>query len=205
MIKQPPPTPPASYGPPQRLFPDADQPTFNLVLRLNFWALLPLTVGILLLWIPYQLYIVYGLNWVLFAEPNWGTMLTVFIYILVFIGSISLHELIHALFIRIFGYRPVLNIHWGFLTAGVPIGEFLRRNHYLAIAVAPLIIMTIFGGLILLFLPMALAQPILIALLFNFPASIGDLLIARRLLRHPADTLFASNENEIYIYHTRLN
>ena len=205
MTKQPPPAAPSNYTTPQRLFPDADQPVFGLVLRLNFLALLPLLVGICLLWVPYQLYIVTGLNWVRFSEPTWGTMVTISIYLLVFIGSMALHELIHALFIRICGYQPVLNIHWGFLTAGVSLGQFIKRNHYLLIAVAPLMIMTIFGGLTLLVLPVALAQPILIALLFNFPASIGDLLIAQRLLRHPADTLYASNKNEIYIYHAEAN
>lgn len=200
MQKPTPPASPAGYAPPQSLFPEADGATLGLVFRLNFLALLPLTVGILLLWLPYQLYRFNGGVWVHFAEPEWGLVWTIVIYGLIFLGSMAIHELIHAAFIRLLGHRPILNVHWGFLTAGVPLGEFLQRNHYIVIALTPLVLMTIFGGLLLPFLPVALGQPLLIALLFNFPASIGDLLVARRLFRYPGSALFASSSGGIFVY-----
>ena len=71
-IESAPPESPAGYAFPRRLFPEADGPTLGLIFRLNFLALLPLMVGILVLWLPYQLYRFNGQSLVRFAEPVWG-------------------------------------------------------------------------------------------------------------------------------------
>ncbi len=196
-----PPTPPPHYGRSQNIFNDIDDSNrTKLFFRLNFIALFPLFIGLLLLWAPYQFYRLLGLKWVIWEEPDWGTAVHILLYILIIFGSIVVHELIHALIIKQTGHKPVLAIHRGFLTAGIPTGDYLQRNHYLLITITPLISMTIFGGLLLLILPVTFGQPLLIALLFNFPASLGDLLVAQRVRRYPSNTIFASNGIEIYAY-----
>lgn len=183
------------------LFGDIDTSNYvGLLIRLNFIALLPLFVGILLLWLPYQLYKVMGMSAVLFTLPKPPIGISALLYLAIVILSMAIHELIHALVIKLAGFHPIVAIQSGFLVAGITEGEYLPRKTYLAVTLAPLVIMTILGGCLLPLLPKPLAEPLLVALLLNFPASIGDLYVARRVYNYPSTTTFASDGEHIYAY-----
>jgi hypothetical protein len=60
--------------------------------------------------------------------------------------------------------------------------------------------MSLGGAILLLLLPVAIGQVVLIALLLNAAASIGDLAVAQRALRQPNSALFADRDGGIKIF-----
>jgi hypothetical protein len=184
-------TPPAGYTYHTRLFADLTAPTWRLWLWANLVALLPLSVAVLLHWLPYQFYLAAGTPLALFPNPAWSSTQTLLLTLLAILTSILLHELLHGLALILLGYRPRFLIESGFPAAGITPGRFITRRHYLFMALLPLVAISSAGGLLLPFLPAALGRPLVYALLLNAAASIGDLLVAQRVRRWPAEALFA--------------
>ena len=190
---------PVGYKQADHLFSDFQEPRWQLFLWANLLALLPLSVGVVILWFPYQWYVFIGLPLAVGAVV-WGTAVTILIALIIIVASILIHELLHALALKLLGYQPIIGMDRGFPVAGIVRGEFLSRNHYLIVTVTPLLSMTLIGGTLLLFLPHAIGKLLLIALLLNFPASFGDLIVAQRVRRYPSQALFANDDNHIYAY-----
>jgi hypothetical protein len=171
------------------LFGDFDGiPEWRWLLYANLLALVPLAGAVLLLWLPYQFYITLGAPLAL-PEPDWSSVLTVVVGIAIIIASAILHEGLHGLALRLMGYRPRLLYSRGFLLASV--SGFITRRDYLIMVVTPITTMSVAGALLLLWLPVSLGQWLLVALLLNAAASIGDLAVASRVRRFSAATLFA--------------
>lgn len=106
------------------------------------------------------------------------------------VGAILVHELVHGLAMRLFGYRPVYGFDVKMLAAyAIAPGELQRRNHALAIILAPLVVVDC------LLLPLlALPNPELVttafvALIVNSVGATGDLYFAARLLKLSPRTL----------------
>ena len=158
----------------------------------NLWALLPLALAVLILWLPYQFYAALGTPLAQFAEPNWSPVQHWVIGALIIVGSIILHEWLHALALIVLGYRARLRYASGYFYATTD--SFLTRHDYLLMVLTPITIMTLGGGVVLLLLPVSVGQIVLIALLLNASASIGDLVVADRTRRQPADALFADRQ-----------
>jgi hypothetical protein len=161
----------------------------------NLWALLPLGVAALVLWLPYQFYAVLGAPLALFADPGWSPLL---LGVVIIPGSMLLHEALHALALIAQGYPARLSYVRGYLYATT--NGFLTRRAYLLMVLTPISVMTLGGALLLLFLPVPVGQVVLIALLLNAAASIGDLAVAQRALRQPSDALFADRDGGIKIF-----
>src|SRR5690606_19819366 len=171
------------------LFSDFDGiPEWRWLLYANLMALLPLGVAALLLWLPYQFYIALGAPLAL-PETGWSTLVTTIVGIGIIAASVFLHEGLHGLALRLLGYRPRLIYARGFLLATV--SGFITRRDYLIMILTPITTMSLGGALLLLWLPVSLGQWLLIALLLNAAASIGDLAVATRVRRFPAEALFA--------------
>ena len=57
------------------LFGDFDSmPPWRWLLIGNLWALIPLAVAVLILWLPYQFYAALGAPLALFPDPQWSTL-----------------------------------------------------------------------------------------------------------------------------------
>jgi hypothetical protein len=192
-------TPPPGYHLHGDLFGDFDMPTWRFLVLGNLLALIPLLALALILWLPYQFYVALGAPLAL-PDPGWPQAVVWGIGLLIIVGSAFAHELLHALALRLLGYHPRLSFSGGFLFASIRPGEFLTRRHYLIMILTPLLVLTIGGGLLLLFLPPPVGQAVLIALLLNGAASIGDLMVALRARRQPSDALFASDDAGIKVY-----
>ena len=198
-----PPTPPPGYVHQQQLFADLERveryPQWLLFILANFIALLPLTVLILLLWLPYQLYAYSGTP--LAYLPDWTLPLGWRILLggIIIFGSMLLHEWLHGLALRLCGYKPRYAFHKFYLLATIQKGSYLTRRHYLTMTMTPLLVMTIVGGGSLLVLPPAIGQLLLIALLLNAAASVGDLMVVSRVYKAPTDALF-SDDNGIQVF-----
>jgi hypothetical protein len=176
-----------------------DTPEWYWIVWGNLLALLPLGVAALLLWLPYQFYLALGTPLALFPEPSVPDWLKWLIGAAMIVGSMLLHEVLHALALRTLGYRAHLNYATGYFYATIEQGQFLTRGHYVVMSLTPLTVMTLGGAVLLLILPPTWGQILLIVLLLNAAASVGDLAVASRARRYPADTLF-TDEKGIKVY-----
>jgi hypothetical protein len=187
---------PAGYRLAADLFADFDfDSRWRWLVVGNLWALIPLAVAALLLWLPYQFYAVLGAPLALFPDPGWSPLL---LGALIIPASMLLHEGLHALALLAQGYPAKLSYVRGYLYATTD--GFLTRRAYLRMVLTPLTVMTLGGVLLLLFLPVPVGQVVLIALLLNAAASIGDLAVAQRALRQPRSALFADRDGGIKIF-----
>lgn len=183
------------------LFDDLDHaPQWVFLVWGNLFALIPLFVLILILWLPYQFYLALGTPLALFPNPEWSGIVSLIVGAIIIVASMFIHELLHALALRLLGYHPLLSYQRGFLFAAIRPGEYIARSHYLIMVLTPLISMTLIGAIGMIFLPAALGQIILIALLLNGAASVGDLWVARRVIKQPRSTWFASDDEGIKVY-----
>jgi len=172
----------------------------HLLIAANFLALVPLGVAVVILWLPYQFYAALGAPLALFDAPDWPQW-GYWLAGLALVGaSLFVHEGLHGLALVLQGHRPRFGYESGYPYAAVQHGEYLTRRQYLIMALTPLTVMTVAGGLLLPFLPPAFGQMQLIVLLLNTAACLGDLAVADRVRRWPADTLFAADDEGIKVF-----
>ncbi|MFN8527420.1 MAG: DUF3267 domain-containing protein [Anaerolineae bacterium] len=174
-------------------------PGWKWLLIGNLLALVPLGAAVLIVWLPYQFYAALGAPLAIVRDPGWSPPLLIGCAVVVIALSMAAHELIHAAALALMGHRPRLNIAYGYLFATIRPGDFLTRRQYVIMSRAPLIVLTLAGIMLAVLLPPSLGQIVVITVLLNAAASVGDLAVSRRALRYPADTLFA-DERGIKIY-----
>ncbi len=172
----------------------------RLLVAANLLALIPLGVAVVILWLPYQFYVALGAPLALFAAPDWPQWAYWLVGLSVAGASMLVHEGLHGLALVLQGHRPRFGYESGYPYAAIQPGEFITRRQYLVMALPPLTVMTVTGGLLLPFLPPAFGQMLLIVLLLNTAACLGDLAVADRVRRWPADTLFAADDEGIKVY-----
>jgi hypothetical protein len=163
-------------------------------------ALVPLGIAILALWLPYQFYSALGAPLALFDDPvwpQWGFWLLGAVFAGV---SLLLHEGLHGLALVLQGHRPRFGFRSGYPYASIQPGEFLTRRQYVLMALTPLISMTLIGSLLLVLVPAGIGQMLLLTLLLNAAASLGDLAVADRARRWPAHALFAADDSGIKVF-----
>lgn len=175
------------------LFARQKYPDWLLLLWANLIALLPLGGGVLLLWLPYQVYSYSGTPYALL--PMWTLPLgwKIIWGALIFVVSMLLHEWLHGLTLQLFGHQPSYAFHKLYLVATIQKGSYLTRREYLFMTLTPVVAMTIIGGGILFILPPVLGQLLLIALLLNTAASLGDFMVAWRVYKAPSEALFSDD------------
>ncbi|HZO74775.1 MAG TPA: DUF3267 domain-containing protein [Ktedonobacteraceae bacterium] len=118
----------------------------------------------------------------------WGGVWWFGINVLAYILVLPLHELVHALAFLFWGGKP----HFG---AKLPLAlycgaqdQLFRRNQYLVIGLAPLVVITLIGIVLTLFAPV-LASYLLFAQIGNISGAAGDVWTVLRLLRQPSSVL----------------
>jgi hypothetical protein len=173
---------------------------WRLLVAANLLALIPLGIAILLLWLPYQFYAALGAPLALFSNPDWPQWAYWALGLVVIAFSLVAHEGLHGIALKSQGHRPTFGFSEGYPYATVQHGEFLTRRHYLMMALTPLTVMTICGSILLVLLPTNPGQIVLIVLLLNAAASLGDLAVADRVRRWPADALFAADDQGIKVF-----
>ncbi len=114
--------------------------------------------------------------------------------LLSYVVMLPIHELIHGITIAFWGGRP----HFG---AKLPLAlycgakdQVFPRNYYLAIALAPFVVLTLAGIFFTLFAP-TLSPYILLATVGNVSGAAGDLAMVRRLRALPASALIEDLES----------
>lgn len=123
------------------------------------------------------------------ASINGGVILLwLVINVVSYIIILPLHELIHGITITVLGGKP----HYG---AKLPFAlycgakeQIFPRNYYLAIAYAPLVVISL-AGIILTLLAPTFSPYVLFATVGNVSGAAGDIWAARRLRALPPSTL----------------
>jgi hypothetical protein len=113
---------------------------------------------------------------------------------------VVVHEAIHAAVVRLYGEE---------VSFGVGVAEFvlpyayvtttrrLTRNQFVAVALAPLVVISVVGTPLMI----ALDAPVLmLPLAFNAAGAVGDLWMAGLLFRYPAHVLVVDAETGLRVY-----
>lgn len=184
---------PAGYQYHGRLFGSIGRnvPRWRVMALVNFLALLPLSVAALVVWLPQQIYVALGSPLALFADPDlpqWGFWV---IGAVIIVASMILHELLHGLALLLTGHTPRFGYARGFLYASMRPDEYLNKRQYLLVTLMPLVSITLVSNAILLLLPPGIGQALLIAVLLNAAASVGDLMVTWLMLRSPTGAIFS--------------
>jgi hypothetical protein len=124
------------------------------------------------------------------------------IIVLAIVLTFVVHELIHGMVMRVFGYRVSYGIFWhmgGFYTAAFQ--QFVTRDHNIIIALAPLLIITPLA-LVVMLLPVGFGVIVaLMVVICNTAGAVGDMYLTWRLLRLPRATLlYDVNIQRMLIY-----
>jgi len=170
----------------------------KLVIWLNvagliFFFLFGITYLRLLVWIRPAASLTFGCsNWII----NLATLLVVYTGVIVF------HEVIHGLFFWIITReRPKFGFRGAYAFAAAP-DWYLPRNHYFIIGLAPFIMITLSGLILLPITPETLLVWVGFATTANASGAVGDLAIVFWLLtRYPAGILVRDLGDAIDIYY----
>jgi hypothetical protein len=109
------------------------------------------------------------------------------------------HEWIHGLVIARYGHQPRYGVKLMVLFATSD-GALFRRGEFVRIALAPLVVITVIGGLIMLFLPLGLAYWVGLAVVLNAGGAIGDLWMTAMALRYDSSALIRDEEDSMRIF-----
>ncbi len=118
------------------------------------------------------------------AGERWQLLLLVPVNLGSYGLVVPLHELVHGLAFRLWGGQP----HYGAL---LPLAfycgarnQLFRRNHYLVVCLAPLVLISLAASVVTLLFPLA-APYLLLAAVGNVSGAAGDLTAAYLILQHP--------------------
>ncbi len=119
--------------------------------------------------------------------------------LLAYILVLALHEGVHGLMFALFGGRPTFGTRLPFaLYCGAP-NQLFTRNAYLAVGLAPLVLISL-AGIALIILAPGLAPYVQLGLIGNFSGAAGDGWAAQVLLRQPPTALVQDTATGFEIY-----
>jgi hypothetical protein len=126
----------------------------------------------------------------------------ILIYFALIIGTLVLHELIHGVFMSKYGGKP---------SYGAGIAYFIlpyfyattttvfRRNQFIVISIAPLVLISLVGIGLMAAFP-SIAHWIFIPFVINASGAVGDLWVARNVLRYPKHVFLEDRKTGLIIY-----
>jgi hypothetical protein len=128
-------------------------------------------------------------------------ILGILLFILLFIGTLILHELIHGFCVSMYGGKPrygagIYSILPYLYTTTKSI---FPRNKFIIIYIAPLVLISIIGVAAMAVFP-SIAHWILLPLVVNASGSVGDLWMTRTLLRYPGHIFVEDQKTGSIIY-----
>jgi hypothetical protein len=119
--------------------------------------------------------------------------------LLLILPVLPLHELCHGLMIRHYGHTPRYGAKWLVMFATSD-GALFRRAEFVRIALAPLVMITLAGALLMLFIPQGLASWVAWAITLNAAGSIGDLWMTAVALRFGSSALIRDEADGMRIF-----
>ncbi|NPV09817.1 MAG: DUF3267 domain-containing protein [Anaerolineae bacterium] len=127
----------------------------------------------------------------------------VLVLALVVAGVIVLHEAVHGLFFwLITGSKPVFRFRVVFASAGAP-DWYLPCRQYTVVGVAPLVVITGIGLILLAAVPHEWLPPALLFLSLNAGGSVGDLAVVVWLRAQPPTCVANDRGDRVTLYRPR--
>lgn len=122
-----------------------------------------------------------GIMTVIFSLP-FNAIYFVVSLVVIFTVLILIHELVHGIFFWIFTHqRPSFGLRGWYAFASAP-GWYFPRQQYLVIGMAPFVVISVLGMILLAFLPAEAIILTLFAVTLNAASSVGDLWVCLRLI-----------------------
>lgn len=107
----------------------------------------------------------------------------------VVVGTMVFHEVIHGAFFWLFTRsRPIFGMKLLFAYAGAP-GWYIPRNQYALIGVAPFVLITIIGFIVIIVAPPSVAQLALFGVIMNASGAVGDLYVSGKVMYNSREVL----------------
>lgn len=192
---------------PQKELPPHYQPVSVLDLAHNRVALIGLSVGaiaafFLFGWLALALLAVIRQDVASWTFQISGTNFWSFLVGLSVLLAVTVvgHEAIHVLcFWLLTRERPRFALKGLYAYAAAP-EWYLPRQHHMAVALAPLVVMTSVGLLWLPVAPAVVVPPLLLVLVLNASGAVGDLVTVIWLLKQPRATFVRDRGDAITIY-----
>lgn len=122
-----------------------------------------------------------------------GVLLWLVINVVGYCLMLALHEFLHGAAFLLWGGRPYLGAKLPYALYCGARNQLFRRNQYLVVGLAPLVVITLAGVIFTLLSP-ALASYTLSVTVGNISGAAGDIWSVRRLARLPATTLVEDTE-----------
>lgn len=116
-----------------------------------------------------------------------------------YIAILPLHEGVHALIILLLGGRPTFGLKLPLAAYCTAPNQLFTRRGYVAVALAPLVLITL-AGIALIWLAPNFSAYTLFGLAGNVSGAIGDLAAAQRTLAQPHDALIADTATGFIAY-----
>lgn len=167
-------------------------------LLINLLALIPLVISLIVMGLWWGLVLRVrgsvpgglGADW-----PWWFWLIAIFVLIVV------IHEGLHGLAIRWAGHKPrfgmILSKGAFYATAD---GAYFWRNDFVVIALAPIVVMTLMGMLLVWLLPDTAGYYVALGVVLNAANAIGDLWMTVVVLHFPASVLVQDEADSIRIF-----
>ncbi len=125
---------------------------------------------------------------------GWGLLVWVVINIVSYVVMIVVHEAIHGLVFALWGGKP-------YFGAKLPVAFFcgaknqiFRRNAYVVVGLAPLVVITV-AGIVLTLVAPGLAAYVLLGTVGNVSGAAGDVWAVLRILRQPVHVLVEDTDS----------
>ena len=124
---------------------------------------------------------------------GWGLITWIVINIVGYLLILPLHELLHGAAFAFWGGKPYYGAKLPFALYCSAKNQLFRRNQYIVMGLAPLVVITLVGIIFTLLSP-ALASYTIFATVGNFSGAAGDVWTVMRLLRQPGHALVEDTE-----------
>jgi hypothetical protein len=113
---------------------------------------------------------------------------------------IVLHEAVHGIFFWIFTRtRPKFAFKIWYAYAAAP-GWYLPRNLYALVAISPLVVLSLLGMLLFLFIPAWMLLPVFLFITFNASGAVGDIVVLFWLFSKPPSCLAHDQGDAVTLY-----
>ena len=122
------------------------------------------------------------------------------------VTMLFIHELVHGLFYWLLSRkRPKFGIHGLFPYAAAPTGIYFPRNQFLTIGLAPLVLLSAVGLLLIVMAPIRFVPFLLFFVALNAAGAAGDMIMAIQLMSFSSDSMMADNAVGVTIYESPRN
>jgi len=124
---------------------------------------------------------------------GWTLITWIAINIVSYLLILPIHEALHAAAFSFWGGKPYFGTKLPFALYCGAKNQLFRRNQYLVVGLAPLVVITL-AGIVFTLLSPVLASYTIFATVGNVSGAAGDVWVVVRLLRQPQTTLVEDTE-----------